>query len=113
LLEIASITGMRSLFELYERQLATQALPPYLATAFEVNRGLAYRAFGDADTARIHLERGMTLAGSYGFSQYLFEAEEALHEVDVMTTRRKEVEISLDTQEVARAIRELRESVGV
>lgn len=114
LLEIASVTGMRSLFEYYERQLASRSLPPYLATAFEVNRGLGYRHFGDTETARSHLQRAVALAGTYGFSQYLFEAEEALLQLDVvMPTRPQFLEISLDTQEIARAIREMREGVAV
>ena len=114
LLEIASLTGMRSLFELYERQLAGQALPPYLATAFEVNRGLAYRNFSDADTARRHLQRAVKLAASYGFSQYLFEAEEALMQLDdVAETRRERETTSLSTREIAYAIKQMRESVAV
>ena len=114
LLEIASLTGMQSLFQLYERQLGAVTLPPYLATAFEVNRGLAYRNFGDTDQARDHLQRAMTLAGSYGFSQYLFEAEEALLQLDVVVpSRRETTDISLDTREVADALRDLRDSVGV
>lgn len=114
LLEIAAQTEMRSFFEHYERQLEGQTLPPYLETAFAVNRGLAYQRFGELDTARKHLESAVSLASSYGFSQYLFEAEEALLQLDVVTrTRRESSEISLDTQEVAQAIRDLRESVGV
>ena len=56
----------------------------------------------------------MAMAGEHGFNQYLFDAEEALLRLDVETPPRKApADISLDTQEVALAIKELRRSVGV
>ena len=114
LLEIASQTRMSSLFELYSRQLSGHQLPPYMATAYELSLGSGYRRFGDLTAARHHLERAMTMAAEQGFNQYLFEAEEALLQIDAATPPRKmPADISLDTQEVAQAIKELRQSVGV
>jgi tetratricopeptide (TPR) repeat protein len=114
LLEISALTGMSSLFDVYARQLRGHQLPPYMATAFELTLGNGYRRFGDLAAARRHLERAMAMAGEHGFNQYLFDAEEALLQLDVETPPRKApADISLDTQEVALAIQELRRSVGV
>lgn len=114
LLEIAYRTGLETHFELYRRQLTGQKLPPLMATAFELNVGSGYRTFGDIDKARHHLQRALSMATVHGFNQYLFEAEEALLQLDRPTPLPRSIsEISLDTEEVAKAIRELRESVGV
>lgn len=114
LLEISAKTGVETHFEAYRRQLAGETLPPYLATIFEVNVGTGYQRFGDFAKARRHLERAVVLAGEHGFNQFLFEAEEALFELETpKPPRRVPGELSLDVEEVASAIRELRESVGV
>ena len=114
LLEIAALTGMQPLFELYRRQLSGQPLPPYMATAFELNLGTGYQRFGDLTTARLHLERAAIMAGEHGFNQFVFDAEEALNQVDTATPpRRTPTSIPLDVQEVANAIKELRETAGV
>jgi hypothetical protein len=105
---------MQMLFELYRRQLSDVQLPPFLAMAFELNVGLGYRRFGEFEKARAFLERAMALASRHGLNQYLFEAEEALLQLDApVPPARVSAEPSLDLQEVASAIRDLRESVGV
>lgn len=114
LLEISSKTGAELHFEAYRRQLVHEKLPPYFATIFELNVGTGYQRFGDFVKARSHLERAMAMAGEHQLSQFLFEAEEALLQLEMTTPpRRVPGEISLDVEEVATAIRELRESVGV
>jgi tetratricopeptide (TPR) repeat protein len=114
LLEVSSKTGAQMLFELYRRQLVDEKMPPYLATAYELNVGLGYQRFEDFPKARVFLERAMVMAGEHGLNQYLFEAEEALLQLEMPTPpRRVPSELSLDTEEVAAAIRELRESVEV
>lgn len=114
LLEIAALTGMQPVFELYRRQLTGLQLPPYMATAFEMNLGTGYQRFGDVRSARMHLERAAIMAAEHGFNQFLFDAEEALEQLDtVKPPRRTPTSISLDVQEVAQAIRELRETAGV
>jgi tetratricopeptide (TPR) repeat protein len=114
LMEIAFKTGIETQFEAYRRQLNDATLPPLMATAFEVSTGLGYRAFGHLEKARHHLQRGLTIASTHGFNQYLFEAEEALLQLNRATPPRVGApELSLDTEEVALAIRHLRESVGV
>jgi tetratricopeptide (TPR) repeat protein len=114
LVEISSQTGAQMLFEVYRRQLVGEQLPPYLATGLQVALGTGYQRFGDFPKARTHLERAMAMAGEHGLNQFLFEAEEALLQLETPTPpRRVQGEISLDVEEVASAIRELRESVGV
>ena len=113
LIEIAAETGAEMLFEQHRRQLADQHLPPFLAVGFDLNVGTGYQRFGNFAKARLHLERAMALAGEHGLNQFLFEAEEALFQLDTAKPpRRVAGGISLDVDEVASAIRELRESVG-
>jgi tetratricopeptide (TPR) repeat protein len=114
LLEIAALTGMQPMFELYRRQLVGLELPPYMATAFEMNLGTGYQRFGDVGSARLHLERAAIMAGEHGFNQFVFDAEEALEQLDAVTPpRRTRTSIPLDVQEVAQAIKGLRETAGV
>jgi tetratricopeptide (TPR) repeat protein len=113
LLEISSYMGAETLFELYRRQLSDQQLPPRMATAYQLQTGLAYRRFRELDRARQYLERALVLAGEHGFNRYVFEAEEALSELQTATPPAKHpATLSLDTQEVASAIRQLREVAG-
>jgi len=114
LLEIAAETGAEMLFEQHRRQLADEPLPPFLATGFEVNVGKGYQRFENFAKARLHLERAMGLAGEHGLNQFLFEAEEALFQLDVpKPPRRVTAKPGLDVDEVAGAIRQMRESAGV
>jgi tetratricopeptide (TPR) repeat protein len=113
LLEIASETGSEVLFELYRRQLQTQSLPPFLSTGFELNVGKGYRRFGAPDKARTHLERTIALATEHDFSQFLFEAEAELSRLREPIFVRTTAAMSLDVQEVADALRELRASASV
>jgi tetratricopeptide (TPR) repeat protein len=114
LMDVASATDSRMLFELYRRELAREVLPPRMATAFEVFAGVGYQRFGELPKARLHLERAVTMASEHGFNQYLFEAEEALFELETRAPpRHVEGEVPLDVREVANAIRNLREAAGV
>lgn len=114
LMEIAFKTGVETQFELYRRQLADEKLPPQMTAAFELNTGLGYQVFGESNKAQHHLHRALALATQYGFNQYLFEAEEALLQATKDAPPRiSTVELSLDTEEVAQAIKELRQSAGV
>jgi tetratricopeptide (TPR) repeat protein len=112
LMEISSLTGGEMLFELYRRQLVGVDLPPLLATGYQLYMGLGYRRFGDTKKARQFLERAMALAGEHGLNQYFFQAEEALLAIDAPPPHRVPADVSLNLEEVAGAIRELRESVG-
>ena len=56
----------------------------------------------------------MSLATEHAFNQYIFEAEETLLQLDAPPPLQSAPsELSLDVTEVAEAIRELRETVGV
>lgn len=113
LLDIAGQTCARGAFEEYRRALVGEPLPPYLATGFQVVLGTAYLRFADIGKARHHLERAMALAGEHDFHQFLFEAEEALLGIHTPTPPREAPsELSLDVQQVAGAIREMRQSVA-
>ena len=85
LLEIASQTGAETLFELYRRQLADQPLPPFMAAAYQLNTGRAYRRLNKHEKARAYLERALELAESAGFNRYVFEAEDALRNMNAPT----------------------------
>ena len=113
LLELAAQTGAETVFEQYRQLLRGRHLPPFLETGFELSTGQAYLKFGQPDRARRHLTRAVELAERHKISQLLFDAEEALHQLEE-TTPPREVEptISLDVAEVAQAIRQLRETVG-
>lgn len=114
LMEIASLTGHEMLFELYRRQLVDVRLPPLLDSARDLFAGLGYGRFGDDAKARVFLERALASATEHGLNQYLFQAEEALHELGRQPPpHRVPVPASLELEEVACAIRELREGVGV
>ncbi|HEY8176130.1 MAG TPA: hypothetical protein VIF32_10575 [Gemmatimonadaceae bacterium] len=114
LLDLSSQTGSEMLFEQYRRQLMSESLPPHLATGLELTLGTGYRQFGNFPKARLHLERAMAMAGEHNLNQFLFEAEEALYQLEMDTPpRRVAGEVPLDVEEVASAIRELRESVKV
>jgi tetratricopeptide (TPR) repeat protein len=113
LLEIAAETGAEMLFEQHRRQLVHEQLPPFLSAGFELSLGTGYQRFGNFTKARLHLERAMAMAGEHGLNQFLFDAEEALFQLDTpKPPRNVPGDISLDVDEVASAIRELRESVG-
>jgi tetratricopeptide (TPR) repeat protein len=114
LMEIASLTGVEPHFEAYRRELSTVALPPYLETAFQVNAGLGYQRFANIEKARQHLTRAVALATEHTMNHYLFEAEEALLQLETPTPpRRTSTQTSVEVFEVAEALRELRESVLV
>ena len=112
LLDIAVRTGSEPLFEQHRRQLLGQALPPYLATGFQLTLGQGYQRFGDDDKARRHLTAAVASAQEHGLNALLFDAEEALlgmHKKPATTPS----QLSLATEEVAGAIRALREAAGV
>ena len=112
LMEVSYLTGGQMLFELFRRQLADVALPPMLATAYSLFTGLGYRRFGQLEKARQFLNRSLALAEEHGLNHYVFQAEEALLQLDAPTPPHREAtKAQLDLQEVAEAIRELRESV--
>lgn len=108
LLEISSRTGSGIVFEGYRRQLLNEELPPYLTTAYELNVGLGYRRLGEFEKARPYLQRAIALASEHGLNQYLFEAEDALRELQKQSPpHRVQRDVPLDLEEVATAIKEM------
>jgi tetratricopeptide (TPR) repeat protein len=114
LLDISSETRAGILFETYRRQVTNDQLPPSLRVALELTLGVGYGRFGEPEKARPHLERAVALAGEHALNQYLFEAEKALQELENITPPRSIASsLSLDVEEVAHAIKGLREKAGV
>jgi len=112
LLDIAVQTGSEPLFEQHRRQLLGQPLPPYLATGLQLSLGQGYQRFGDDDKARRHLTAAVASAREHGLNALLFDAEEALLGVHKKPATSRS-QLSLATEEVAGAIKALREAVGV
>jgi hypothetical protein len=62
----------------------------------------------------VHLERALSLAGEHGINQFLFDAEEALLKLETpVPPPRVSSVVPLDVEEVANAIKQLRNTVGV
>ncbi|HMC56867.1 MAG TPA: tetratricopeptide repeat protein [Gemmatimonadaceae bacterium] len=113
LLDIAVQNGSELLFEQHRRQLLGQSLPPYLATGYQLSLGQGYQRFGDEEKARRHLTAAVASAREYGLNALLFDAEEALLGVEKKRATSRPPQLGLETEEVAGAIRALREAVGV
>lgn len=117
LMEIASRDGAETLFERYRRELADAALPPFLATDFYVQAGEGYQRLGRTDLACGYLERALALASEHHFNQVVFYVEESLQKVASPTTASTPSapvapEPSSDVQEIAGAIRRMRDLAG-
>ncbi len=114
LMEISYKTGAEVLFEQYRRQFADAELPPYIAIGFETSQGEGYLRFAQPDKARRHLERALAMAEKHQMSALVFRAEEGLSMVDAPTPpHRTASAVPLEVEEVANAIRALRETAGV
>lgn len=112
LLEIFARVGAEPQFEQYRRELVGQPLPPLLATGLELQLGVGYRQFGHATKARLHLDRAVVMAEEHRLNQFLIEAEKALQPLDEPKPPQRVPQMSLDVEEVADAIKAMRESVA-
>ncbi|HEX7939788.1 MAG TPA: hypothetical protein VF483_12450, partial [Gemmatimonadaceae bacterium] len=66
---------------------------------------------GKPELAQAHLERAIEMASAYGLSQSLFDAEASLEAVRRESPKRNKVElVPLDLEEIAGALRGLREA---
>jgi tetratricopeptide (TPR) repeat protein len=113
LLDVASLTGSQVLFEQYRRELAGAAIGPHLETGLEIALGVGQHRFGEDESARQHLQWAVLLAEKHSLNQFLIEAETALAELGTPPPPLRSPVVSLDVEEVAMAIRALRESAGV
>ncbi len=115
LLDIAARDGSETLFERYRRDLGAVTLPPFLAADYYVTASEGYQRLGRPDLACGHLERALAVATEHHFNQVIFYVEEALKRVGTPSapTRHPEVHQSEGVQEIAGAIRRMREMSGV
>jgi len=114
LMEIAARSGSETLFERYRRELADAALPPILTVDYHVQAGEGYQRLGRTDLACGHLERALAVASEHHFNQIVFYVEEALQRVasPVAQANAIEPEPSDEVQEIAGAIKRMREFAG-
>ena len=115
LLAITADDGMGPMFERYRRELSDVALPPALSADFQLQAGRGYRVLGQPDTARTWLTLAIASAQQHGFNQFVFESETELRLLEQPVSRRvvPETMPSLAISDIAEAIREMREAVGV
>jgi tetratricopeptide (TPR) repeat protein len=114
LLDVASLTGSQVLFEQHQRELASAPLDPFLATSLELTVGMGYQRLSETSKAIHHFTRAISMASEHRLSQLLIEAEQGLSNVDTKSPLPRNAPAPTpDIEEVATALRELRESVGV
>jgi tetratricopeptide (TPR) repeat protein len=115
LLDIAARHGSQTLFERYRRDLADAPLPPFLAADYYVTASEGYQRLGRTDLACGHLERALAVATEHQFNQVIFYVEEALQRVNAPAPAPTPIAAptSDEVQEIAGAIRRLRETSGV
>jgi tetratricopeptide (TPR) repeat protein len=114
LLDVASLTGSRVLFEQHQRELAGATLDPFLRTSLELTVGTGYGRFHEEARASAHLNRALALASEHRLTQLMFDAEKALASLGKQSPPpRQAPAFSPGVEEVASALRELRQSVGV
>jgi tetratricopeptide (TPR) repeat protein len=117
LLAISAADGVGPMFEKYRQELSGQALPSALRAEFEYETGRGYLALGHYEDATTWLTAAVATANANGLYQTVFEAESEL--VQAKQARRLEEqsapfrEIAPDLNEVAEAIRMLRETTKV
>jgi tetratricopeptide (TPR) repeat protein len=115
LLECAAADGREPIFEQYRRELADVSLPVSLACHYHFYVGEGYRLFRRLDQSRAALQRSLAIASQHGINEMVIRAERALQQVGdagvviIAETPAPSEEIA----EVASAIREMRELVGV
>jgi tetratricopeptide (TPR) repeat protein len=114
LMDIAARDGAETLFERYRRELEQSPLPPFLSADFHIQVSDGYQRFGRTDLACAHLEVALAVAKDHQFNQVIFAVEEALEKIDspVPTARSTEPHPSDEVQEIAGAIRQMREVAG-
>jgi tetratricopeptide (TPR) repeat protein len=114
LMDISSRDGSETLFERYRRELGEASLPPVLAAEYHMHAGDGYQRLGRSDIACGHLERALAVAKEHQFNQVIFYVEEALQRATTAATTPRLVEApaSPQVQEIADAIRRMREVAG-
>jgi tetratricopeptide (TPR) repeat protein len=114
LMDLATTTGSEVLFEQYRRELSGVKLPPQLETGFAISQGEGLRQFGQHETARQYLVQAIGLARRYGLNQFMMQADAALAGIYATAPHRRDsVQLPTELEDVALAIRQLRELSGV
>jgi tetratricopeptide (TPR) repeat protein len=114
LMEIGARSGSETLFERYRRELAEVSLPPLLTVDYHIQAAEGYQILGRPELACGHLERALSVASQHHMNQVVFYVEEALQRAGspAAPARRPELHASDDVQEIASAIRRMREGAG-
>jgi tetratricopeptide (TPR) repeat protein len=116
LLSLAADDGVGPAFERFRQELTGQPLPPVLLAEFEFSTGRGYLTLGHFEEASTWLERAAETANANGLHQVAFEAEAEL--VSARSARRRARqneslrEYATETNDVADAMRKMREIVG-
>jgi hypothetical protein len=103
------------MFEQYRRELADALLPVSLACQYNYYVGEGYRLFGRIEQARTALERALHLAEQHRLNEILFRVEQSLESLKDggVVIIAEALEPTPMVQDVAFAIREMRELAGV
>jgi tetratricopeptide (TPR) repeat protein len=116
LMEIAAMDGSETIFEAYRRDFSPMGLPPVMLVHYHYAAGQGYRRLGDFNTARTWLTRALTLAEEHGTNNLLFSIEEELECVRRADSSRPKPAVltpDIEVQEIAAAMRSMREAVAV
>jgi tetratricopeptide (TPR) repeat protein len=115
LMECAAADGREPMFEQYRRELADALLPVSLACQYNYYVGEGYRLFGRTEQARVALERALQMAEQHRLNEILFRVEQSLESLKDggVVIIAEAAEPTPVVQDVAFAIREMRELAGV
>jgi tetratricopeptide (TPR) repeat protein len=115
LMLIAAEGGIGPVFERFRLDLTSEQLPPALRAEFELGAGRGYLALSDFEAASSWLERAGATANASGLYQLAFEADSDLVDAKAQRIRAERAasvsEFAEDTNEVAEALRSMRESL--
>ncbi|HZS61628.1 MAG TPA: hypothetical protein VFA43_20300 [Gemmatimonadaceae bacterium] len=115
LMRLAFLCGQETVFERYRQELATP-LPPSLEAAYHRIVGEGLHQFGRDEAAREALTRAVDIGTRYQLNQIRLESEALLTDIVLGRTPKAtyvEVQPPLLVRPVIRALRDMRESVGV
>lgn len=113
LIELAADTNAEVVFEQYRRDLEGVQLPPFLGAALQVAIARGFHRFGRSEQARERLRRAQTVALEHSLNLVYFKAEELFVEIEkAAPPPRESSPVPLDLEEVASAIRGLRDAIA-
>lgn len=115
LLEVAALQTNEPLFEHYRRDLLGESLPPAVEAQYHYYVAFGYRALGKAALAERSLERATALAETHRYNHLMFQIDELRAAVasGAAAGRAAAREMPAELQDVAAAVSEMRELVGV